>query len=90
MMDYDKEISALKETVLELLDREEERTRLFKTIKRQYRKVIAEYKVVGEAMIRKDEVFQETLDIQREQQKNLNAQINKLSELEDVLEDIVP
>ena len=87
-MDYDNEISALKNTVLELLQREEKRTAMFKTIRKDYREVVKKNEEIHNCLMRKDEVFQETLDKQRDQEKLLKAQTDKLSELEDVLEDM--
>jgi len=87
-MDYDQEISALKNTVFELLEVNEK-------IQKRYQKSEKQYKEVYQCLMRKDEVFLETLnkqktieELQRDQEKRLSGQINKLIELEDVLEDM--
>ncbi len=88
MMDYDQEISALKKTVFELLDREEKRTLMFKKIRTKYREVLKHNNEIESALMRKDVGFQELNARTKSQQEMLEKQIDKLNELEDVLEDM--
>lgn len=89
MMNYEDEISALKKTVFELLDVNERQQATYKKVLSKYKDVHREYKQIHQCLMRKDESFQVVVDRQNNHTQLLEKQINKLNELEDVLEDMV-